>query len=805
MKPWIPGRLREGRGRNMLLRKAWADTRALARETISLMVLVALGVGLFIGLYEAYQNLGVVYDSIYERTRFADVSAQLESGPPGLVDTARTIPGVRVAVGRVVKDGAIVQRGRERERVLGRFVGVPRNRRPPVNDLWILEGRYVSAADEAVVEHQFARHNGYVIGDRLKGTVEGRTRELTVVGFAASPEYIYPVPSRHALFVARGTFGVVFIEEERARDWFGVGRRINEIHCLVEAGRAEEVLDKLRGLTRGYGLDFAYVQDDQPSKHLLDMDQEGFATLSFFFPVLFLVSAGLSLYGTMTRLVRLQVTVIGTLRACGFTRGEILFGQLVQGGLIPVGGAVPGAILGHGLAVQMNRLYAAELHLPMASAAVHWDTVLGGLFLALATGLAAAYLPARMAANLPPALAMRGETESGRAMRAQEAVVGWTRRAPVAYRIPLRGVFRRASRTLFAVSGITGGAAIIITTLGLHVATMDAIDEYVVESRAYEVDLSFTRPQGALLARGAAALPGGRAVGLTCSLPVRVRSSWGRADVVLTGVEAGQDLLRVRTAGGGRMAVRPGEVWLPKQTAERLGVEAGDPVRVEWTGSSRRRRLRTTMRVAGVLDVAFGAGAYGEYRDIRRLADRAWPLSSYGAHFDCDPALVEQFKQRFERSDDVALVSTTGDVRREMDEQMGLMYVFLGVLLGFGSILAGSAIQGVASISLLERTRELASLRSLGFSAGATARLAGAELLLLAVLGLAVGMPVGAWLNAQFLGAYQTETMAIRVFLPVWVHFVTALVVLMLVAYSTWSGARRLAAMDLSQAVKARE
>lgn len=133
-----------------------------------------------------------------------------------------------------------------------------------------------------------------------------------------------------------------------------------------------------------------------------------------------------------------------------------------------------------------------------------------------------------------------------------------------------------------------------------------------------------------------------------------------------------------------------------------------------------------------------------------RLADRVWPESSYGAHFDCDPAMVAAFRQRLERSDEVALVSTTQDVAAEISEQMAMLYVFIGVLLIFGSVLAGSALHSVAMVSLLERTRELATLCSLGFSAWTAAGLAGLE-----VLALAAGSTLIGWQGLRRLDLAQ--------------------------------------------------
>ncbi len=790
----------------MLWRKLWADTRALARQAIALMVLIGLGILLYVGLYEAYQNLDGAYNYVYDTTHFADASVLVEAAPGSLADKARTIPHVTEALGRVVRDGAIIQRGRDRERVLGRFIGYPRTFRPPINDLLIIEGRYLADAYEAVLEHQFAAENGYAIGDRIKCAYETREREFTIVGFVASPEYIYPVPSKHEMFVSPGTFGVVFIDEDRAREWFGVGRQITEIHCLTDPGHEQEVLEKLEGLAHSYGVETSYVQDDQPSKRLLTMDQQGFATLSVFFPIMFLSSAGLSLYSALSRIVRLQMTVIGTLKACGFGQREILIQHVMQGVLVALAGAIPGVALGHWMAMWLGRLYADTLHLPLILTPLHWDTIGTGLFLAAVTGLAAAYLPARMAARMRPAVAMRGDVESPRRLMAQHRLVGWTRWSRVAYRIPIRGIFRRASRTLLALGGIAGGASIIITTLGTYVATMDAIDEVLTGSRKYEIDLQFTGPRAIAFGRSIAAMPGGRAVTPTVSVPVRVRSSWDSGELILTGIERGQQLLKVHSTSGEFINVQPGAIWLPRQLANRILVEPGDPVVVEWVKSGRRRRLKTTMQVAGFLDVAMGATAYGEYDDVRRaLADKAYPHSAYGAFVACDPGQVEAFKQRLERSDDVALVLTMPDLVKQIYQQMGLMFIFIGVLLSFGSLLAGSAIHSVASVSLLERTRELATLRSLGFSARSAGWLAALELCVLCALGLVVGIPLGVFLNSLYMSSFSTENMAFRAILPWWVYVTTVLIVAGLVALSSYAGMRRLRSMDLSQATKAQE
>ncbi len=788
----------------MLLRKLWADTVALARQTISLSVLIGIGIALYIGMYESYQNVSGSYARIYETLDFADASVLFRSAPEGLVQTARTIPHVRRAVGRLVKDGTIEQRGKRFERVAGRFIASPRGVRPAINNVLIVEGRYLNGPDEAVLEQQFAAKSGYRLGDRLKCAYRTSEREFVIVGFASSPEYVYPVPDRYTMWVSPETFGVVWVDEDRARSWLGAGREITEIHCLVDDGYDAEVVEKLEGLCSAYGVDTSYVQGEQPSKKLLDMDQKGLASMSVFFPVLFLGAAGLFLYVALWRLVRLQVGIIGTLKAMGFSRRDILLQYVGQGCLITQAGAIPGAILGHLMAIGMGSLYKSMLHLPYVLSAPRWDTISAGLLMAALTGLAAAYLPARVAAKLSPAVAMRGDVEGEGATR--RWLVDVTSRLAVLYRVPVRGLMRKPSRTVLAIVGVASGAMIIVLTFGQYVAVTGAIDEYLTESRKYEIDVGLTRPHAESIVQVAATVPGVEAVGLTCSLPVTASTSWGSVDMVLMGGERGQKLMRVPSVGGGYVDVAPGEVWLPARMARRIHAERGDPVRLEWVKSGRRERVQTVLRVAGFADEAMGASAYADYREVcRSLADRAYPYASFGAQVDCTPEAAEGVKHRLERSDDVGVVMTTAQIRKQVDEQMGAMMALIVVLLGFGEVLAGSAIHTVSSISLIERTRELATLRSLGFSARATARLASIELYALAGLGLAVGLPMGAAVNTAFINSFSTDNMAFPTDVPLWVHLAATALVLALVSYSSWMGMRRLRGMDLSQATKARE
>ena len=98
---------------------------------------------------------------------------------------------------------------------------------------------------------------------------------------------------------------------------------------------------------------------------------------------------------------------IGILRAMGASRGRILRVFLLQGAMIGAAGAVLGSALGYGLTSVMSQVLRADDGAPLFVAhfnlALYLSTVTGAVVL----GLAAAVMPARRAAQLDPAQAIR--------------------------------------------------------------------------------------------------------------------------------------------------------------------------------------------------------------------------------------------------------------------------------------------------------------------------------------------------------------------------------------------------------------
>jgi putative ABC transport system permease protein len=194
----------------MLLRDLWH----MRGQVLAAALVMACGIGTFVATQSTYHSLVVARDTYYDNYRFADVFARLKRAPESLAAEIREIPGVAQVQTRVVMDVTVDVPGLA-EPATGRLVSIPALQSSILNDLHLVEGRYVAPVrtDEVLASQTFANANGLEVGDKLGAIINGRWKDLTIVGIALSPEYIYEV-GNGMLFPDNKRFGVLWMNRE---------------------------------------------------------------------------------------------------------------------------------------------------------------------------------------------------------------------------------------------------------------------------------------------------------------------------------------------------------------------------------------------------------------------------------------------------------------------------------------------------------------------------------------------------------------------------------------------------------------
>src|SRR6266704_2703271 len=163
----------------MLDRKLFRDIRRLWAQALAIAFVIGGGVATLMLAVGSHRSLDETRTAYYERYRFAVVSR----APKTLVDQVAQIPGVAAVDARIAKL-ALLDIPNFLEPATGQVISLPDIGEPKLNGLYMRLGRTPEPgrADEAVVNETFAKAHGFVIGSRFSAILNGRKRELVIVG-----------------------------------------------------------------------------------------------------------------------------------------------------------------------------------------------------------------------------------------------------------------------------------------------------------------------------------------------------------------------------------------------------------------------------------------------------------------------------------------------------------------------------------------------------------------------------------------------------------------------------------------------
>ncbi len=175
---------------NALDRKLLRDLRTLWSQTLTLSLVLAMGVAAFVATFSAYTSLAGARDRFYAESSFADVFASVKRAPLTVRAQIEALPGV-AQVHTEVAQVARMALPSTRDPIMGLLVGVERGAPPQLNRVTVRSGRWPEPGTlprEALVSEAFAVARGLRPGDRLSALVEGRLEPLVISGIAVSPE-----------------------------------------------------------------------------------------------------------------------------------------------------------------------------------------------------------------------------------------------------------------------------------------------------------------------------------------------------------------------------------------------------------------------------------------------------------------------------------------------------------------------------------------------------------------------------------------------------------------------------------------
>jgi putative ABC transport system permease protein len=780
-----------------MLRELWR----LRGQLLSIGLVVATAVTTLVTMRGTYEALTHARAEYYRDYGMADIWASLEQAPETVRERIADIPGLAAVETRVSSYGTLDLPWLDAPGQ-GLFLSVPDGRRAEVNDIHLRAGRSVrpGRSSEAVVSEAFFETNDLALGDTVVAVLNGVRRELVIVGSAIAPDQSYSVPPG-ALYPDDERYGVFWMSREALGPALDMEDAFDEVAVRLSPGASEvRVIRALDRILDPYGGLGAYGRPDQLSWKILNDELNQNRTMGTIFPVVFLGVASFLLHLVLGRLIGTQRTEIGALKAMGYTNREVGV-HFMSYSLVAVG---VGTLLGAGGGVwsgsAMVGLYQEYFKFPTLAYDLSWSLVLLGGGVSLLAAVLGGGGAVRRAASLPPAEAMRPEPPA-------RFRPGWLERAGIGRlvstggRLILRNLERRPVRALLSSLGVAFSVAILVIGMFMFDGVDLMMDLQFRVAQREDLTVAFNRDMGEAIRYDLAAVEGVVRVEPFQSVPVRLHAGHREREVGITALEGGGRLRQI-VGEKGRIHPLPLEgLVLSAMLADRLGVGAGDTLRVEALVGLRRTE---EIVVAGVVDDLLGVSAYMERSALRRLT-REGPRVS-GAYLLIEEGREDVVNRELKRAPAVASVVSPNTMLESFESQLeDSLFVAIGFIVGFASIISVAVIYNGTRIALSERGRELASLRVLGFTKAEVATLLFGEQAVVTLLAIPLGWAIGYALAWLVVTSMASETYRIPLVVSPATYFWTGLITLVAAGASAMLVRRRLNRMDLIAVLKTRE
>jgi putative ABC transport system permease protein len=213
------------------------------------------------------------------------------------------------------------------------------------------------------------------------------------------------------------------------------------------------------------------------------------------------------------------------------------------------------------------------------------------------------------------------------------------------------------------------------------------------------------------------------------------------------------------------------------------------------------RRHHFTLPVAGIIKSAVGNPAYVNADMIAARLDEA-PLLS-GAYLGVDPAQVDKLYRYLKATPIIAGVSLRSAARTGLEETIGeTMGIVTLFNTGFSALIVFGVIYNNARISLAERSRDLASLRVLGYRRSEVSYILLGELAILTIIGLPFGIAFGYFLSCWMSASLGGDLFILPFALTAGTVAQAVLIVLLAAAITALFVRRRLDRLDLVAVLK---
>lgn len=709
-----------------LLKKSLRDMKKSKAQFISIFIMASLAITIMTGLDSIWFTVERNATAMYQATNLSDLWVTVPNPSEKDLWGIQKLGGVTKVERRFTATADTDLPGKPTLQV---FALEDRN---TLDQPELQEGRFRKNGGGAVLFRAFAEAHNLKVGDTISFKLNGVWVRLPIDGLALNSEQVYAVKNSASLIPDPAAYGFVVMHTGVLKSVYGQ-EVYNQICVKTTPGTEPQQIVQQVNAVIGERLIGTILQKDNASVSSVNGRIQQFKTLSFVFPLLFFLVTALITQSTMVRLVESQRSQIGILKALGYSKRSILWHYTSYGVIIGTLGSLLGLLIGPNV---FGRILVPQLNLSLSSYHMYINYVnfaAATLLILLCTAGVSFFACYKLQGDIPAVLLRDKPPKSG-SHTFLEAIPAIWQKMKFSNKLIFRNTLKNKGRLIMGIIGVMGCVGVIVAALTIKTTISGLNDQMYGNTFLYDQKVLIDTSKADSRYLSNVELNGITQQVQESAIEIITPDGIQKMEFI-TITSKNSPMIRIESVEGTPITLADNGILMTRKLCKTLGVKEGDSIQI--------KRTNEDFVSVPIVQVAYMASGQGIY-----MSDSYW--QSLGETF-VPSALLIQWKgppnQAFLQSDVVIDSATRESQHSGLASSMETVNFAVIALIIMGASLAFVVLYNISILNFVERTRDLATLRVLGFHHREIQNLVLLENYFSVFLGMLAGLPVGRFLS----------------------------------------------------------
>lgn len=751
----------------MLKRKIIRTLLNYKAQMISMLLMIILGVGIFLGCNIEWYSIKTNRTNYYEDTGYPEYRIYKDSFSLDELQYVKDFSDVKYATRALTTLGSL----NNNTYLMLNVLEDCQNIKP----LYIDGEVYSNEADGIYLSDLYAKENNIKPNDYLDIEAEGFKIHEPVKGLIKSSEYLICLKDSSQLLPNYKEYAYCYLSPKMITKYLGQAF-YNTIYASSKLSTSDFEAEALNAL--GASITILSYQDETGYSGSNGEIEEG-KTMALLIPTAFILIAVLTMVTTMARISTNERIQMGVLKSLGFKRKKIARHYSLYGLIIGIIGTLIGCVLAYGIAyyiINPKGPMSTYLDFPSWHLYMPWYGVLIVILLPITLGIIS-YLIVNSELKGTACETLKPKREKAVKASYIEKTKFFSK-ASFQTKWNIRDMLRHKARTIMSIIGVLFSTVLIFACMGMRDTVIDFKNTLYNENYNFENKLTLNSQISNTKALDLASK-------YEADYEANVAIKFNNKTVVLSIINNSRNLLGIVDEKENRLELKDGGVYVCRRIKDD-GYKINKEIDFNLYGS----KEIISSKVIGVC-LSMTEGIYMTENTANELGI-SYKIQTLYTNLN---AMVDS---------NVSSITTKTELLSAFNTMMEMMDSMIWILILASAILAVVVLYNLASLGYIEKIREMSTLKVIGFTNKKIAKILVVGTIWITVMGLIIGLPLGAYLLDILLRALAGEyemNMAfgyLSYIVGIVVPFLVSLVTIYLISKKTKK-------LDMVSALKERE